>query len=450
MVVLNDGLERSSTISSLGSTSFRSGMTGFRRICSAWQPLLLCLTLLIGSGWEKRGKFSGSFVFVFVIIDLVFTNFFLRGSYFNFSSGCLSELIHHGLLFQSDNSNRQGSQFISEIRTKRQHASPPQNAQFPLLYFPPRDVFGFSGKIRGRSLKSAKFIKITTSCCHRELSSRSEGQLHTPNKPDCKPYVHIGKLKNSITSPAFGNAFVPDNEAHQCGCLWIILLNNFDAFCRFCRPHTVISIISISLLPLESIADISPMFFTGMIKALLSAVFMNIYVVGLNQLFDVEIDKVNKPMLPLASGEFSLKTGALIVVLFCIMSFTLGVKSGSRPLLSALLVSFFLGSAYSINKYVLRRPVALTKPVLFATSFMCLFSAVIALFKDIPDVEGDRDFGIQSFSIHLGQEKVFWLCIKLLFAAYSTAILIGLSSSNKYQGTVTLFYAEYFLIPFVR
>ncbi|XP_042433123.1 probable homogentisate phytyltransferase 1, chloroplastic isoform X1 [Zingiber officinale] len=384
-------------------------------------------------------------------------------------------------------------------------------------------VFPVAGKIRGRSLKSAKFIKITTSCCYRELNSRSEGQLHTPNKPDCKPYVHIGKLKNSITSPAFGNAFVPDNEAHQCGCLWIILLNNFDAFCRFCRPHTVIgtviSIISISLLPLESIADISPMFFIGMIKALLSAVFMNIYVVGLNQLFDVEIDKVNKPMLPLASGEFSLKTGALIVVLFCIMSFTLGVKSGSRPLLSALLVSFFLGSAYSINhpllrwkrhaflaascimsvraivvqlaffihmqKYVLRRPVALTKPVLFATSFMCLFSAVIALFKDIPDVEGDRDFGIQSFSIHLGQEKVFWLCIKLLFAAYSTAILIGLSSSNKYQGTVTvfghgflasvlwfraqstdsknkesittfymfiwkLFYAEYFLIPFVR
>lgn len=79
-------------------------------------------------------------------------------------------------------------------------------------------------------------------------------------------------------------------------------------------------------------------------QALLSAVFINVYVVGLNQLFDVEIDKVssrfqillvykefqnnersisymqvNKPSIPLASGEFSLKTGALIVALFCIM-----------------------------------------------------------------------------------------------------------------------------------
>jgi hypothetical protein len=76
---------------------------------------------------------------------------------------------------------------------------------------------------------------------------------------------------------------------------------------------------------------------------------MNIYVVGLNQLFDVQIDKVtlhkfciiflfllliariiltnlymllvkvNKPTLPLASGEFSLATGVLLVVSFLIM-----------------------------------------------------------------------------------------------------------------------------------
>lgn len=43
------------------------------------------------------------------------------------------------------------------------------------------------------------------------------------------------------------------------------------------------------------------------------SVLMNIYVVGLNQLFDVEIDKVNKPYLPLASGKFSMATGIIIV-----------------------------------------------------------------------------------------------------------------------------------------
>lgn len=32
---------------------------------------------------------------------------------------------------------------------------------------------------------------------------------------------------------------------------------------------------------------------------------------------------------------------------------------------------------------------AVTRPIAFATSFMLLFSVVIALFKDVPDVKGD-------------------------------------------------------------
>ena len=35
-----------------------------------------------------------------------------------------------------------------------------------------------------------------------------------------------------------------------------------------------------------------------------------------------------------------------------------------------------------------------TRPLLFATAFMLVFSIVIALFKDIPDVKGDRQVGV--------------------------------------------------------
>jgi len=41
---------------------------------------------------------------------------------------------------------------------------------------------------------------------------------------------------------------------------------------------------------------------------------MNLYITGLNQVTDVEIDKVNKPYLPIASGELSKKDGIFIVV----------------------------------------------------------------------------------------------------------------------------------------
>jgi homogentisate phytyltransferase/homogentisate geranylgeranyltransferase len=35
-----------------------------------------------------------------------------------------------------------------------------------------------------------------------------------------------------------------------------------------------------------------------------------------------------------------------------------------------------------------------------------LICILLAFEQDIPDVDGDRDFGIQSFSVKLGQEKV--------------------------------------------
>jgi homogentisate phytyltransferase/homogentisate geranylgeranyltransferase len=72
--------------------------------------------------------------------------------------------------------------------------------------------------------------------------------------------------------------------------------DSLDAFYRFSRPHTVIgtvlSILSVSFLAVEKVSDISPLLFTGILEAVVAALMMNIYIVGLNQLSDVEIDKV--------------------------------------------------------------------------------------------------------------------------------------------------------------
>ncbi|KAL8242895.1 hypothetical protein R6Q59_013197 [Mikania micrantha] len=299
--------------------------------------------------------------------------------------------------------------------------------------------------------------------------------------------------------------------------------NALDAFYRFSRPHTVIgtalSIVSVSLLAVQKLSDFSPAFFIGVLEAIVAAFFMNIYIVGLNQLSDIEIDKVNKPYLPLASGEYSVKTGVIIVSSFALMSFWLGWVVGSWPLFWALFISFLLGTAYSINipmlrwkrfalvaamcilavravivqiafylhiqTFVLGRLTVFPKPVIFATGFMSFFSVVIALFKDIPDIVGDKIFGIQSFTVRLGQKRVFWICISLLEVAYGAAILVGASSPFIWSRYITilghvilglllwgrakstdlesksaitsfymfiwqLFYAEYLLIPLVR
>ena len=51
----------------------------------------------------------------------------------------------------------------------------------------------------------------------------------------------------------------------------------------------------------------------SLMQALIPALLMNVCIVGLNQIFDVPIDRINKPYLPLASGEFSVRTGTFLV-----------------------------------------------------------------------------------------------------------------------------------------
>nr|XP_029121689.1 probable homogentisate phytyltransferase 1, chloroplastic isoform X1 [Elaeis guineensis] len=265
-------------------------------------------------------------------------------------------------------------------------------------------------------------------------------------------------------------------KAYDSTSAWKSILSSLNAFYRFSRPHTIIgtaiSIVSVSLLAIEGLSDISPLFVTGLLEAVVAALFMNVYIVGLNQLFDIEIDKVNKPGLPLASGEYSVTTGIAIVSAFALMSFGVGWVVGSWPLFWALFISFILGTAYSINipflrwkrfavvaalcilavravivqlafflhmqTFVFRRPANFSRPLIFATAFMSFFSVVIALFKDIPDIDGDRIFGIQSFSVRLGQRRVFWICVSLLEMAYSVAMVIGATSSCIWSKLVTV------------
>ena len=154
---------------------------------------------------------------------------------------------------------------------------------------------------------------------------------------------------------------------------------------------------------------------------------MNVFIVGLNQVFDVAIDKINKPYLPLASGEFSMSTALMVIGVSAVASLMIGVWSGSVPLLVTLVMSMAVGTAYSVDLSFLRwkgnafaaaasilviRAVAvqlgfylhtqhavglpalrLSKEVLCAMALFTYYSIVIALFKDIPDIKGDIQVG---------------------------------------------------------
>lgn len=238
---------------------------------------------------------------------------------------------------------------------------------------------------------------------------------------------------------------------------------------KFSRPHTMlgtfVSIVSISLLalnanlPLSTASTIACIF-----KAVVPALLMNVCIVGLNQIYDIEIDKINKPYLPLASGELSVATAWWIVSGTGLLSVALGVSSHSAPLLWTLVGSLMLGIAYSMDLPFLRwkkyptlaaicilsvRAVLVQfgfflhmkfcqhtvitdqtithfilgeKSLMFTASFMFVFSIVIALFKDIPDMLGDSQSGLRTFAVKLGTKRIFWTCITLLQLAYASSI----------------------------
>ncbi|XP_059637372.1 homogentisate phytyltransferase 1, chloroplastic-like isoform X4 [Cornus florida] len=278
--------------------------------------------------------------------------------------------------------------------------------------------------------------------------------MHYVERTDEQSAFYQRRNTRYLVKAASGHPLESEPEAYHSRKPWKSLQDALDAFYRFSRPHTVIgtalSILSVSLLAVENLSDFSPLFFTGVLEAIVAALLMNIYIVGLNQLSDIEIDKVNKPYLPLASGEYSVKTGVLIVSSFAIMLPLLRWKRFAFVAAMCILavravivqIAFYLHMQvpplHLPQTYVYRRGAMLSRPLIFATAFMSFFSVVIALFKDIPDIDGDKIYGIRSFTVRLGQERVFWICISLLQMAYGVAVLVGVASSCLWSKYITV------------
>ncbi|DBA79176.1 TPA: hypothetical protein ACH3X1_008999 [Trebouxia sp. C0004] len=300
------------------------------------------------------------------------------------------------------------------------------------------------------------------------LPNRALGVLSQPSKTTCGGSVLASVRCSASAVDRFGRSSDAASDTLQRGVPAV--LSNLHALYQFSRPHTMlgtfISICSVSLLAMGP-GDFGSQAAIGLLQALIPALLMNICIVGTNQIFDVDIDKVNKPYLPLASGDWSLKTGISVAVGTGLVAVLLGLYIGSPPLLATLVGSLLLGIAYSVDLPFLRwkkypvlamgcilcvraimvqlgfyfhmqqvlhgSRVMLTWPLVFAMCFMLVFSIVIALFKDIPDVKGDSQADVQTLSVKLGVKRVFWACIMLLELAYAGAIGLGALSQVPWR-----------------
>lgn len=233
------------------------------------------------------------------------------------------------------------------------------------------------------------------------------------------------------------------------------------AFWKFSRPHTIIgtslSVLGLYLLTVGvNSTGFSVVHIWQILLTWLACISGNIYIVGLNQVEDVDIDKINKPDLPIASGEFTREQGQLIVIITGILAVILaGINS---PFLLGMVgISLMIGTAYSLPPIRLKRFPVLAALCIFSvrgtivnlglflhfswlwqtnqnidpavwvlTVFILVFTFAIAIFKDIPDLEGDKLYNITTFTLQIGQKAVFNLAILVLTVCYLGMILIGL------------------------
>lgn len=238
--------------------------------------------------------------------------------------------------------------------------------------------------------------------------------------------------------------------AARAGALW-----------RFARPHTIIGtvasiaglyVICVDALPGVGLTDGA----ANLAWTLLAGVCVNVYIVGVNQLEDIEIDRVNKPFLPLAAGEMTIATARRVVTVACIVPLVLALTQGAVET-AAVLAGIAVGTAYSVPPLRLKRFPALAslsitavrsvvvnlgvalhftqslgdggwsvpEPVWALTLFVLPFSFAIAILKDVPDAEGDRRFRIATFTLRLGAGRVLQIGLVVLTAAYLGMAIAG-------------------------
>jgi len=178
----------------------------------------------------------------------------------------------------------------------------------------------------------------------------------------------------------------------------------------------------------------------------------------INDLNDVEADKINKPFRPIPSEKITtnqayvlyissvfisilisvfLNEVALAIVLFSILILFVYSKFLKQiPLIGNITVAFLTGLVFIFGGVVVENPVAAIVPAVFAF----LINLIREMVKDIEDVEGDNEVGVITFPIKFGIQKS-----KIIILISALTLIIF----TLYPFLAQLYKIEYFIAVMV-
>ncbi len=182
----------------------------------------------------------------------------------------------------------------------------------------------------------------------------------------------------------------------------------------------------------------------------LAAATLNMGSNAVNQIFDREIDAVNKPTRPLVTGEVGIKGAAIACIFFYLAAMGLALLVGMR-FFYIVLITAFITYSYSgpplrtkRNAFTANFTMALprgglliiagwsaVKPIWFAevwfiAGIFFLFILGASTTKDFADMEGDAKYGCRTLPVIFGVRRAAWI-IAPFFVVPFGLIYLGLS-----------------------
>ena len=168
----------------------------------------------------------------------------------------------------------------------------------------------------------------------------------------------------------------------------------------------------------------------------------------LNDIFDLEIDKINRPSRPLPAGKISVRSAKIFADICAAITLAAGFISPS-PTTHLLFFFALLILLFFYDKNIKRIPLiknvcvailcttplmrslflpqANFYPIYTAIGFAFLFTFAREIFKDLEDTQGDLNAGIITFPLVVGENKAsLFASLLLLFSLLSIPIPVAI------------------------
>lgn len=174
---------------------------------------------------------------------------------------------------------------------------------------------------------------------------------------------------------------------------------------------------------------------------------------SINDLFDLELDRVNEPTRPIPSGRLTEKEALWNSIVVFLLALGLGIFlglyiGGTRGLIitSSIMLSLVLAYTYSAPPFKLKKNILTSAPAVgFAYSFVTWFSAnalfseirpevvwmavlnffmaiALIILNDFKSAKGDKEGGLKSLTVMIGPKNTFlvsFFIIDMIFLVFA-------------------------------